>query len=233
MAVLLRFADPRGLRDLATFLGRAARIEESEVRLQLLGGVLAAWVPVLRPQTILDASPLVLGMRAIPASAEPSPGGGDGLDVLVPLRGVLDRLARDRPEGSTTLPVPPERLMAAWAAISPPRSGWRAAGRVDEALLMQAARAGIERVARAVPEGLGTPLVERVRTETWTEPLHLEGADPQAVPVAGTAFAAQALGFLAANTQDEIAYAKLALAPGWLRVTTQRGHVLQRLRRHD
>lgn len=233
MQIRIRFTEPRALRDLATLLGRAARIEEAETRLQLHAGVLAVWVPVLRPATLLDDSPLVLGMRAVPAECEQDP----GLDAVVPLRAVLDRLARAAGGEAPELPVPPERPLAGWAAVSPPRSGWRPSGRVSEAALAAAAEAGIARIAAAAPRGVGTLIAQRARTETWTAPLAgVEPTDPEEAgapvpPVAGTAFAADALGFLAPGAAARRgAFARLAEAPGWLRLSTRRGHVLQRRR---
>ena len=62
---------------------------------------------------------------------------------------------------------PPEVNTVTWAGISPPRGGWRALGETDAATLESAARAGIDEVAEAIPEGTGEQLVQRVRSEVW------------------------------------------------------------------
>lgn len=223
MVATLHFAEPQARRDLATFLGRAARLEDGGVRLQVSSGVIAAWVPALRPQSILDASPVVLGMRvAAGRVADPATSDlvGDTYDVTVPIRGLLDRLARSQPE-EASLPVPPERLRLAWAGIAPPRRGWRIVAALPGADLLAVAEQGIAQVAAAVPDGTGTLLAERARTEVWTRPLPVPGV--ASGPVAGVAFAAHALGFLA-----EDGVAQLSSAASWWRLSTARGHVLSR-----
>ncbi|MFD0996185.1 hypothetical protein HNR16_002112 [Pseudoclavibacter chungangensis] len=225
---MIRFDDARDLADLATFLGRAARVEEGAVRLQAAGEALAVWVPVLRPQTILDDSPVVIGLRVMRASVDGAPDtdAPDGqIDVTVPVRAVLDRLARVGDEARTIL-VPPDRVREAWAAVSPPRGGWRRIAEVDSTELARVAETGIDDVAKAVPSELGTALVERVRTETWTRPLPGTGLDDDDAPVAGVAFAAHALGFLV--EPEPVA---LSASAGWLRLSLRRGHVLSRARR--
>ena len=241
MTAVLRLPDDHARADLATFLGRAARIEGGAVRLQAAGAgpgaAVAVWVPVLRPQTILDDSPIVLGMRAMAAGIEHAEVGDlrDGaFDALVPLRGMLDRLASDREQHRLAIPVPPERLREAWAAVSPPRGGWERIGSLAEADLVRAADDGIARVAEAVPGNLGTLLVERARTDVWTAPLDVAGASGTGL-VAGVAFAAHALGFIgagaAAGREAGGGDVAVSRSNGWLRLTTPHGHVLTRPRR--
>lgn len=86
---------------------------------------------------------------------------------------------------------------------------------LDPQLFETAARAGIDEVATAVPEGLGSDLVHRVRSEVWGRPI--EGHDH--IP-AGAAFAALSLGFLGDDALQQYA------SGSWLRFTTRRGHVL-------
>lgn len=228
MSASLSFDDPRDLDDLATYLGRAARVEDGAVRLQAAGDALAVWVPVLRPQTILDSSPVVIGLRVVRAGVEgvDAADAPDGVfDATVPMRGLLDRLARtDGPRDR--LSVPPERIREAWSSVSPPRGGWRRVATIGSQELTRVAEDGISAVAAAVPGELGTALVERVRTDTWTRPLEVAGIEEDDAPVAGVAFAAHALGF-AVEPEDAI----VSVAPGWVRVTLRRGHVLSRARR--
>ncbi|MCU1442595.1 MAG: hypothetical protein JWQ59_745 [Cryobacterium sp.] len=210
--------DSHSLGDLQVYLSRASRVEDGSVRLMASGGVLAVYTGVLYPHGLLDSSPTVLGLRAI-ALAEPV-----DLDVVVPLRSLLDRIARlqsapEAPGGQPVqVPVPVDVSTAAWAGISPPRGGWQPHGETDAATLELAARTGIDEVAAAVPSGTGEQLVQRVRSEVWTRPVN--GLD--FVPT-GAAFAAFSLGFL---SDDEPV--RLFQAAPWSRLSTSRGHVLVR-----
>lgn len=78
-----------------------------------------------------------------------------------------------------------------------------------------AARAGIEEVAAAIPEGTGEQIVHRVRSEVWGRPL----PEAEHLP-AGTAFAVESLGFLG----DDLVH-QFSTGP-WIRLSTARGHVL-------
>jgi hypothetical protein len=216
-------ADALDLGDLSVFLGRAGRVDDGSVRLIASSGVLAAYVGVLYPAGILDRSPTVLALRAfgLPRS--------ERFDVVVPIRAMLDRLARatgevaDRAETDPVeLALPVESGTATWAGISPPRSGWRPHGElgggVASETLERAARDGIDEIARVIPSGTGEQIVGRVRSEVW-------GRDVDGAPglPAGAAFAAYSLGFLGA------ADAALVYENGpWLRLSTSRGHVLVR-----
>lgn len=234
MSPALRITDLRAARDLASFLGRAGRVEDGAVRIVATGSVAAFWVPVLRPQGILDASPLVLGVRAL--RAELSGAADDDVhagafDVTVPLRALLDRLARlHTPDGESShdvvveatagfdLAVPPERLRESWAGIAAPTGGWTLAAVIPAARLIAAADQGIAEVAEAVPGNLGTALVERVRTDVWTRVV-----DEQSGLTSGAAFAALSLGFL--RTGED---ARILTAGAWLRLETTQGNVLLR-----
>lgn len=230
MSPVLRISDPRAARDLESFLGRAGRVEDGAVRIVATGAATAFWVPVLRPQGILDTSPLVLGVRALRAQLS---GASDddvhagAFDVTVPLRALLDRLARlrdvegDGHAGATVgvdLSVPPERLRESWAGIAAPSGGWSLAGVMPAARLIAAADQGIAEVAEAVPGNLGTALVERVRTDVWTRVV-----DPQSGLTSGAAFAALSLGFLRPGED-----ARILTAGAWLRLETTQGNVLLR-----
>lgn len=250
MAVLLRLPDPQLRTDLATYLGRAGRIEDGAVRVAQVPGGVSLWVPVLRPATILDDSPLVVGVRAIPGKLE---GAGESdlvdgaVDVVVPLRGLLDRLARPvDEERALTLPLPPDRLHESWTGVLPPVGGWQRGGDLDGRALARIADSGIDEVARGTAGGLGQLRAERVRTEVWTRPLpddvrlanqRVPATDDRSalradtaaldlvpLPPAGAAFALRALGFLGDAPERVI----LASAPGWVRLGAARGQVLVR-----
>ncbi|WP_411373497.1 hypothetical protein ACLH0K_10160 [Arthrobacter sp. MPF02] len=205
----LRFADPRDLADLKTFTTRAKAIDDGAIRLQAAGSVLAAYVCVLRPRVLGEATPTILGLRTM-ALAEPST-----RDVTVTLSAVLDRLARAG-EDDVELQVPPTTVTESWTGVGAPRGGWELLGSVSDAELRQAAEAGIAEVAGIVPDKPGALMVNNARAAVWGREL-----DSSGLP-AGAAFAAFALGFLADGDQ------KLYRAGRWFRLTGNRGHVLAR-----
>ena len=87
-------------------------------------------------------------------------------------------------------------------------------------LLDEVARAGIDAIAGAIPEGMGEQIVHRVRSEVWGQPIR----GLEHVP-AGAAFAALSLGFLSGDEDVQI----FETGP-WTRLTTKRGHVLAKRR---
>jgi hypothetical protein len=199
-------------QDLAVLLGRAARLDDAgAVRLIADSGVLAMYVAVLTPKGLLDRSPTVLGLRTT-ALLE---GSFDAIVPVASLQARVDAALAASPEGSVTVRVPATVNTVVWAAISPPRGGWQRMAPLEAAPFVDAARAGIEEVAAAIPENTGEQIVHRVRTEVWGRPL--EGADhlPAAV-----AFAGEALGFFGDDPVQQFA------AGPWIRLSTQRGHVL-------
>ncbi|WP_457962654.1 hypothetical protein M1E17_14105 [Arthrobacter sp. D1-29] len=204
-----RFSDPRDLADLRTFATRAKAIDDGAIRLQAAGSVLAAYVCVLRPRLLGEATPTILGLRTM-GLAERS-----AVDVTVPLSAVLDRLARAG-EADVELPVPPSTVSESWTGVSAPRTGWELVTSVPDADLRRAAEAGITEVAGIVPDKPGALIVNNARAAVWGRVL-----DGSGVP-AGAAFAALTLGFLADGDQ------KLYRAGRWYRLTGTRGHVLVR-----
>ncbi|WP_430645363.1 hypothetical protein [Agromyces sp. GXS1127] len=211
-------ADSLSLGDLHTYLQRASRVEDGSVRLVAANGILAVYTAILYPRGILDESPTVLGLRTFQLFET------DDFDVVVPMRSVVDRIVRARGEigdedesRPVTMTRPPEVNTVTWAGISPPRGGWRPLGETDAATLERAARAGIDEVAEAIPEGTGEQLVQRVRSEVWGR--GIEGLEY--VPT-GAAFAAFSLGFLGDDPT-----ALFETGP-WTRLSSRRGHVLVR-----
>lgn len=206
----LHLVDAESAADLTTYLARARRLgEEGDVRLQAVGGVLAAWTCVL-PGRGLGSSGLVLALRTF-ALAEPAQ-----QDVTVPIAAVADRLAR----GDTRLEQPPVTTHPTWRALTPPRSGWEPVGQVLDADLREVARAGIAEVAQGAPEGSGAAAVADLRSRVW-------GRDTRGIPPvpAGTAFALHALGFL---RPEPGARASVHTIGPWTRVATDGGFVLAR-----
>lgn len=215
---VLDFADVESLQDLGTFVGRARTLsEDGSVRLQATGSVLAAWVNVLPGQGLLGKG-VVLGLRTMPLA--PDRASGD-LDATVPLAAISDRLARRAGTGDTgtVLPVPPMRVTAQWAGLTPPRSGWEPAGTVPADTLLEAARAGIAEVAQGAPTGSGALAVSALRERVWGRPV---SEDHPQVP-AGTGLAAYSLGFVRPGDQ-----VRVFRAGSWLRLSAAAGHILTR-----
>ncbi|MCU1530485.1 MAG: hypothetical protein JWO49_56 [Arthrobacter sp.] len=206
----LQFTDPRDLADLRTFATRAKSIDDGAIRLQASGPVLAAYVCVLRPRILGEATPTILGLRTM-ALARPAE-----TDVTVPLSAVLDRLARAASD-DVDLPLPPVAVSESWAGIGAPRGGWELLGTLQDAALRQAAEAGITEVAAIMPDKPGALIVNNARATVWGRELPDAGGLP-----AGAAFAALTLGFLADGEQ------RLYRAGRWFRLSGTRGHVLVR-----
>ena len=155
-----RFADPRDLADLKTFATRAKAIDDGAIRLQAAGSVLAAYVCVLRPRLLGEATPTILGLRTM-ALARPAE-----TDVTVPLSAVLDRLARAG-EHDVELPVPPMTVSESWAGIGAPRGGWELLGALQDAALRDTAEAGIREIAAIIPDKPGALIVNNARATVW------------------------------------------------------------------
>lgn len=207
----LHFAEAAALQDLNTYIKRGKRINEQGIRLQAVGKVLAAWLPVMTPSTLTSRIPAVLGLRTIALAEESS------ADVTVELSSITERLARMNP-AEVSLPLPPTLINAPWAAVTPPRSGWTPAGNVSDAALREAAQQGISEVAEAVPEAAGAPVVEQVRERVWSQPLDC-GAP------AGAAFGAMSLGFLGNHDDAETT---VHTKGNWVRLSSVGGYILTR-----
>ncbi len=216
MSELLRLVDAAALADLGRFAARARALDDQgAMRLQAAGSVLAAWVGVLQGSGIL-AEGTVLGLRTF-ALAEPAE-----CDAVVPLGAVTDRTSRHA--GTGELPLPPTRALAAWSAVTPPRSGWEPAGELAADDLAVAARSGLEEVAAAVRErGAAAGFV---RDRVWGRDVGTGaelGVGVGAEVRAGGAFAAFSLGFLAPGTTVQVLRSNR-----WTRLTAAGGHVLMR-----
>lgn len=225
MSRTFSLVDSLALSDLQTFLGRAGRVEDGSVRLISGLGVLAAYVPIFYPVGLHDETPTVLGLRTYALAASDRPETEDPFDAVVPVRSLLDRLARleaEPPAAGEPLVVnlPIEVNTVVWAAISPPRGGWHALDPVPSEVLISVADAGIDEIRTVVPSGTGELLVQRARAEVWSRPIE----NFEHIP-AGAAFAAHTLGFLAPPEPVSVR----ETGP-WTRLTTQRGHVLVRRR---
>ncbi|HET8616065.1 MAG TPA: hypothetical protein VFL94_11110 [Actinomycetales bacterium] len=196
--------------DLATFVGRAQRVDpEGAARLVAAGTTLAAYASPVHGA----GGPTVLALR-VHSLLRP-----DEADVTVPLVALADRFARwQRITGPRELALPPSDAGgAAWAGVSPPRSGWTALGTLGTDVLAAEAQRGSEEITRGAPEGSGAAAVARLRALVWGRPL--PGVD---VP-AGSAFVLDAFGFLVPSEPVQVH----SHGP-WRRLTTSRGYVLSR-----
>jgi hypothetical protein len=220
MSETFTLQDSLALSDLATYLSRAARVEDGSVRLISGGGVLAVYTAVLYPIGLLDESPTVLGLRTFALSEVQE------FDAVVPIASLLMRLERHASEprdvGATvTVSLPMRVNTVTWAAISPPRGGWSALPEIDSRVLDRVAREGIDEVAAAIPSGTGEQIVHKVRSEVWGRDIPEAGAIP-----AGAAFAALSLGFLPEATPTGAPAVSVFETGTWTRLTSPRGHVL-------
>ncbi|HKG51840.1 MAG TPA: hypothetical protein VKB14_15495 [Actinomycetales bacterium] len=211
----VRLTGRAALQDLATFVGRAGRVDSAgAARLVAHGDVAAVFVSPVHG----GGGPTVLGLRVL-RLADPVE-----IDTTVPLAALSDRFARIvsgglvGPDAPVRLSLPPQEVAEPWAGMTPPRSGWEVVGTVPEPVLRSAARAGVEEIAAGAGEGAGAHAVTRLRAMVW-------GRDVDGVPglPAGAAFTAEALGFLAPH--EPVA---LHRTGAWRRLTTQHGHVLSR-----
>lgn len=217
MSRTFSLVDSLALSDLQTFLGRAGRVEDGSVRLIAGSGVLAVYIAVFYPVGLRDETPTVLGLRTFALT------GGDSVDAVVPVRSLLERLAKLQadvvdPAAPVVVSLPIEVNTVVWAAISPPRGGWHSLKPIPSELLEMVADAGISEIRDAVPEGTGELLVHRARAEVWSRPI--EGFEH--IP-AGAGFAEHTLGFLAPPEPVRV----FETGP-WTRLSTDRGHILVR-----
>ncbi|NJC22507.1 hypothetical protein BJ994_001583 [Arthrobacter pigmenti] len=208
----LAFSDPQVVSDLRTFVGRARAAEDGAVRLQASSNVLAAYVCILGPRILGEATPTVLGLRTMPLDA------ASRLDTTVALASVADRLARME-EGDLVLSVPPTTVTETWAGVLPPRSGWRPAGTVPTDVLLDHAREGIREIAQSVPSNHGAIIVNNARGAVWGRNV----AEVSTGLPAGAAFGAFALGFCVPGAQ-----ANVFTNGRWTRISTPGGHILVR-----
>ncbi|MFM1995470.1 MAG: hypothetical protein RLZZ610_987 [Actinomycetota bacterium] len=212
--------DEQTALDLKSYLTRARKMDQKgSVRLRAFGALLTAYVAPLFTASILDDGPTVLGLRTMELKSEAE------INILVPIQAVLDRLAFELER-----PVTEERFIfemvsterIPWAGVSPPRTGWVEAGFLSEELLTNTAKKGITEVAETIPESVGGPIAARIRAEVWGRAMDVESKVP-----AGAAFAAAGLGFLVKDQDVPVFHSQ-----GWVRLSTEFGHVLSKEAKH-
>lgn len=212
--------DEQTAKDLNSYLTRAKKMDpKGVVRLRAFGTLLTAYVAPLFTGNILDDGPTVLGLRTMELKTETE------INILVPIQAVMDRIAfeLEKPEASERFVfdmVSSERV--SWAGVSPPRTGWVEAGFLPEHMLTNVAKRGIAEVAETIPESVGGPIAARIRAEVWGRAIDLESKVP-----AGAAFAAAGLGFLVRDQDVPVFHSQ-----GWVRLSTEFGHVLSKEAKH-
>lgn len=211
MARTLDLADQAVRDDLRIYLERLLRAGRDEVRLVAREAVLAVFGCTQAPETLTDPVPVVLVLRSF-TLARPV---DEPIDLVVPARALLDRLARMGIVG-LRLELPEAEITAAWAGVLPPVSGWRAVAAIDAASLAAVAAEGMRRIAEALPDSPGDAVVRRVRREVW-------GAEMAPGLPAAAAFAVEAMGFLGGDGP-----ARLSETSTWRRIATSLGEVVVR-----
>lgn len=189
------------------------------VRLRAFGNLLTAYVAPLFTANIMDDGPTVLGLRTMELKSETE------MNILVPIQSVLDRLALELEK-----PAVGERFVfdmqsterVPWAGVSPPRTGWLQAATLPEHMLTNVAKRGIAEVAETIPESVGGPIAARIRAEVWGRAIDLESKVP-----AGAAFVAAGLGFLIKDKDVPVFHSQ-----GWVRISSEYGHVLSKEAKH-
>jgi len=212
--------DQQTALDLRTFLTRAKKMDPKGVaRLRAFGALLTVYVAPLFTANILDDGPTVLGLRTMELKQEAE------INVLLPIQAVLDRIAfeLEKPEAEQSFVFSLESSeRVPWAGVSPPRTGWVEATSLPEYMLTGVARKGITEVAETIPESVGGPIAARIRSEVWGRAIDLDSKVP-----AGAAFAAAGLGFLTEGEMVPVFHSQ-----GWVRLSSQFGHVLAKEAKH-
>lgn len=207
MAERLVFPDRQAAADVMTFARRSARVGDAGLRLQANAGMLAMSTAALAPRGLLDATPTILGLRAV--SVDP--------ELQCDLAVDASALTLDAGDPCAIL-LPDRAISAPWTGIAPPRSGWERIGQLSSSVLAARGQLGISAVAAQLPAGAGEDVVRIVRAGVWSVP------DPELAELPqGVAFAALTLGFIVGD--EAVA---LFRAQAWTRLGFARGHVLVR-----
>lgn len=207
MPARLLFPDADAAADALTFAGRAAAIEaEAGLRIVASSGVLVMTTGVLSPRGLLDTMPTILAMRVLPVDAELV------CDVTVAATTLQGAAS------SAEVTLPETAMRAAWAGVTPPRTGWVRHSSLASSVLASRSQWGMAAVAHELPVDPGEDAVRAVRARIWGA----ADADLDGLP-RGIAFAAVSMGFV--HGEEDVPVLR---APGWTRLTLRRGHVLVR-----
>ena len=210
MSTTVTITDRAQAGDLVSFLRRAQRVLDGSARIIARDGFFQCYVGILFPRGLLDKTPTVLGLRVVEVQSS------GAVDTTVPLESFIHRLnaALDN-EGDVVVTMPTPAASLQWPTITPPRDGWKRRLNVNTSLLADAAKKGVQAIRDGLPEDAGEPVVQRIRSEVWGQPLPHKKAIPWAA-----GFAADALGFLG---QRQLAVHTNGL---WVRLSGQHGYVL-------
>ena len=204
------FIDRELADDLDQFVGRASQISNAAVRLVAEGTVLAAWVEVLAPRGLGDATPTVLGFRAfnLVLSAK--------FDLVVPADSLRHRIATaETGEDGITVTMPAETPSIRWRVPLPGRDGWEGIGNVSGSDMQKVAAEGMKQIKKKIPGNAEERVVRSVRSQVWGLPIN----DGLGLP-AGVAFGLEMLGFFGDKN------AGVSINEPWIRVSTTRGSIV-------
>lgn len=180
----LIFDSKEAIADFSTFLKRAEASGEQEVVLKAENGALSVFGCIFTGASITRKEDRMLVHRGFKVSVEPA----SSVNSVVPIRSVLDRLARKEGE-KTHLLVPDSSVNVSWAGVLPPLSGWTFKSPISSSSLQSVAKQGIERVAELMPDDPGMAVVNSVRNSVW-------GLEVLPGLKAGGAFGLEVMGFL-------------------------------------
>lgn len=197
--------DERARADLVLLLDRAAVFGDGTVRLAADGDVALLTTPMTASAGLLDTGPTVLVARAA-RMREPA-----RFDGVVALAALKDALAQ-----GADVEVPDAVGRPAWAAVSPPRSGWVHTGDVEPAVVRELATRAAADVEEALPRSPGEAVRRRAERAVWAR-----AVDPSGL-TAGQAAALVAMRFLGESP------VRVTEAGGWLRASGRAGEVLAR-----
>lgn len=187
-------------------LQRALQFSDQGVRFVSHEGVVLVTVPITATSGLLDMGSTILGMRAMRLGVEAQ------FDAVVPIAASVEALG-----DGADLEIPSALNVPAWAAITPPRSGWQHVGDAEADVVRAAAETTQKEVARLLPDSAGEAIIRRVRREVWADPVH-------AMPdlTRGAAVALDGLGFLGSDP------VRVTSAGPWVRASTKLGDVLEK-----
>lgn len=197
--------DDRSRADLVRLLDRAAVFGDGTVRLVADGDVALLTTPLTASAGLLDTGPTILVARA---SRMREPARFDGVVALPALKDALQQGA--------DIEIPDAVGRPAWAAVSPPRSGWAHAGDVEPAVVRELATQAASDVEAALPVSPGEAVRRRAERAVWARVVDSSGM------TAGQAAALVAMRFLGD------APVRVTHSGGWVRASGRAGEVLAR-----
>ena len=213
MTARISFSESAEVSDLKSFLERAKRLDENAVvKFKASSDVLAVYVSPIFSGSLLGGGTTILGLRTLRLREACQ------VDANFEVAAILDRLAKPTAFLTSSIELPPTTVKVAWAGITPPRDGWLRVADIGQEEISEVAKTGIAEVASLLPESIGSSIAAKVRQEVWGRLVASETPYP-----AGAAFAMSGLGFLTPKEQIAVFQAR-----GWLRLSSENGHVLCR-----